>query len=110
MRLTEAETGPAQVWVTSPRRCCSNRPRLGDGGRTCGASKALDWGTGPQQAGWVCSGITAFIGFGTSCSCCSPVPLSLRAETGPDGEATAKVLNSQGLVLKAGGSGVRKAS
>lgn len=57
MRLTEAETGPAQVWVTSPRRCCSNRPRLGDGGRTCGASKALDWGTGPQQAGWVCSGI-----------------------------------------------------
>lgn len=51
------------------------------------------------------------IGFGTSCRQCHRVllRLGLRAEISSDREARAKVTDSQGLVVMAGGSGVRKA-
>lgn len=47
-----------------------------------------------SRQGSLCSGVTV-IGFETSCGCYSPVPLYLRAETSPNGEAMARVLNTQ---------------
>ena len=47
-----------------------------------------------SRQGSLCSGVTA-IGLGTSGVSYSPAPLSLRAETSPDGEAMGRVLNTQ---------------